>query len=94
MEKLSEPDLHFSKFDLAPEPIVPACERCRFWELRDGGPGDGYGFCRRQSPTVATVSKAAEYMARFPLTDSSEWCGEYRPRICAAAKQSASTIAD
>jgi hypothetical protein len=94
MEKLSEPDLHFSKFDPDPMLSVPACERCRFWELRDGGPGGGYGFCRRQSPTVATVATAAEYMARFPLTDSSEWCGEYRPRIDAAARQSTSTIAD
>lgn len=94
MEKLLEPDLQFSKFDPDPEPDTPTCDDCCFWEIRDGVPGDGYGFCRRHAPAAATVAKAAEYMARWPLTDSSEWCGEYRPRIDAAAKQSASTIAD
>ena len=93
MEKLSERDSLISKFDPRTEPDIPACVDCYYWEIRDGVPGDGYGFCRRHAPLAATVAKAAEYMARWPLTDSSEWCGEHRLRVRKSATQTGSTTA-
>ena len=38
----------------------------------------GYGFCRRHAPRAVTISKAAEFEARWPITHESEWCGAHR----------------
>ena len=57
----------------------PACEQCIYWEAFVEGLGGNYGFCRRHAPPAVTIAKAAEYEARWPLTEESEWCGEYRP---------------
>ena len=76
MEKLSA-DLHYSKFDAGQQAASLACEDCVGWD---------YGFCRRHAPPAVTISKAAEYEARWPLTDASEWCGEHRRRTSAVAE--------
>ena len=57
----------------------PACEQCIYWEAFVEGLGGNYGFCRRHAPPAVTIAKAAEHEARWPLTEESEWCGEYRP---------------
>ena len=79
VEKLLSGDLRYSKFDTAREDAGLTCADCVYWEAFVEGLGGNYGFCRRHAPPAVTVAKAAEYEARWPLTEESEWCGEYRP---------------
>lgn len=45
------------------------CEGCRFWDSsRDPG-FRGEGKCRRYAPV----------REHWPITDSSDWCGEFEP---------------
>jgi len=79
VEKLLSSDLRFSKFTAA-DWSTPACEQCIYWEPNDSGLAPfEYGFCRRYAPPAVTIAKPAEYEARWPTTEASEWCGEYRP---------------
>ena len=78
MEKLLSGDLRYSKFAGGENQASPACERCIYWEAFVEGLVD-YGFCRRHAPPAVTIAKAAQYEARWPLTEESEWCGEYHP---------------
>ena len=54
------------------------CDRCRYWEHHIDDQLGAYGFCRRHAPRAVTISKAAEFEARWPITHESEWCGEHR----------------
>lgn len=54
-----------------------SCYTCRFWEgqgLRQRGPK---GICRRFPPVV--TSRAPD--GRFPITLSTDWCGEWKRDI-------------
>jgi hypothetical protein len=59
--------------------ITDTCDRCRFWEHYEETPLSHLGFCRRYAPRSVAVCEAAEYEARFALTDGDEWCGEFAP---------------
>lgn len=53
---------------------VDSCYTCRFWEgqgVRQRGPK---GVCRRFPPVVTSRSPDG----RFPITLSSDWCGEWK----------------
>ena len=53
-----------------------ACDRCRFWEHHSSSSAPmGSAGGMRPAPTI---SKAAEFEARWPITHESEWCGERR----------------
>ena len=86
MEKLLDAALQYSKFDAGREEASLTCAVCFYWEFLEGGLGGDYGFCRRHAPPAVTISKAAEYEARWPLTDASEWCGEHRQRTPVVAE--------
>ena len=67
-----------------------ACEQCIYWERLDASAvAEDYGFCRRYAPPAVTISKAAEFEARWPLTHESEWCGEHHQRMPTVAEHGA-----
>lgn len=51
--------------------MTVACESCRFWERTN----ECDGMCRRNSPFPDTTS----HEAYWPLTLSSDWCGDFQP---------------
>ena len=70
-------------------PAEPSsCGDCRFWEktVQRNGPTPAYenflGECRRFPPTT---TGSGEYLAFFPATRNSVWCGEFAPRAEEAA---------
>ena len=59
---------------------LDSCYTCRFWEgqgLRQRGPK---GTCRRYPPVVTPRSPEGD----FPITLSTDWCGEWN-RVAVAA---------
>lgn len=53
--------------------MSPSCSSCRFWQNFD----DGLGKCRRHAPIVSDGTIEA---IRWPVSKSSDWCGEYEPQ--------------
>jgi len=62
------------------------CETCRMWRVvREGD----YGQCRRHAPTPeveAYIDDEPKQWSRWPITVSSEWCGEFEARALRDAK--------
>lgn len=62
------------------------CFGCRFWKY-DGDYDEGgtFGRCRRHAPRsdkahfLASQRNPAPMRAIWPMTDGSEWCGEFEP---------------
>ena len=52
------------------------CERCRFWEQ---SPPEPEGYCHRYPPTVFLMDDL-DTVECFPVTLSTVWCGEFKPR--------------
>ena len=48
------------------------CKNCEFWDKQKQ---QNYGSCRRNAPII---SKEV-YYAYWPVTQSKDWCGEFRP---------------
>ena len=46
---------------------------CRFWEVDEDSLGVGRGRCHIRAPRVMEHGDT-----RFPVTDSRDWCGEWR----------------
>jgi hypothetical protein len=53
------------------------CQKCRFWNAKhDFGSGE----CRRHAPVVfKEADPAYERNFVFPLTNYSDWCGDFQP---------------
>jgi hypothetical protein len=56
------------------------CGGCAFWEVSDGDPNSGR--CRARPPTALTP----QGHAAWPMTASSDWCGEYKSPAAEAQK--------
>jgi hypothetical protein len=52
------------------------CENCEFWEALIDNEME-QGFCRRHSPRHMSPRNG---LARWPITDSTDWCGEFEAR--------------
>jgi hypothetical protein len=50
---------------------VGSCGACDYWDALDES---DHGRCRARPPTVVT----AQGHAAWPVTASSDWCGEYK----------------
>ena len=67
----------------------PRCETCRFWDcqLADAG---GWGGCRRFPPVAPEFEKfdggGVADVGKWPCTQDSDWCGEYRVKADAGSK--------
>lgn len=65
----------------------PACASCKFWIPRilepedDTGEQNAWGECHRNAPLCQPVPRNDEldlgYVAEWPATENSEWCGEF-----------------
>jgi len=51
------------------------CSSCKYWKNTESIQGE----CRRQPPQAITfrVNEEIKYEARFPVTTSGDWCGEF-----------------
>ena len=71
------------------EELQERCENCRFWDrdtIRDGNLCE----CHRHSPTIVAAQGgesdeipfcfAGPEFRVFPVTLSSDWCGEFQPK--------------
>ena len=57
------------------------CGQCVYWDERHTELGDGY--CRRGAPSPTVVPLGPDMqpsLLAWPLTDSSDWCGQARAR--------------
>ncbi|MFD2158049.1 hypothetical protein ACFSW8_03965 [Rubritalea tangerina] len=54
------------------------CAACAYWDSSNGSEGN----CRRSSPqtVVFEVSSEKKLTTVFPVTASSDWCGEYKEK--------------
>lgn len=50
------------------------CGNCKYWH-GCGGLTSEIGLCRRYPPT-----KIPDFCATFPVTDLTNWCGEYKEK--------------
>lgn len=50
------------------------CRSCKFWH-KDY---DDTGQCRRHCPTCIFDALAPDALSVWPMTASSDWCGEYQ----------------
>lgn len=65
------------------------CETCRFWRPNHIEPEEGW--CHRNapqpSPEMCVMNDVGDIfaLARWPVTDDSDWCGEYQPKTTEAS---------
>jgi hypothetical protein len=61
------------------------CANCYFWESR----GKESGSCQRHAPAprsysdenpILTAAPLDSYFVMWPITNSDDWCGEYKPK--------------
>lgn len=61
---------------------VELCAACRYWDQCPGENHKDTGRCRRRSPnnfrTVFDDEKFRWSVADWPMTDGSDWCGEFK----------------
>ena len=52
-----------------------ACSACTHWNATDGATGE----CRRHAPqmVVFEVDDEVKFESKFPVTTSSDWCGDF-----------------
>lgn len=66
----------------------PTCETCRFWDGPEtDSDGEEVGSCHRRPPSIIEGQIPDrdrawhnQFIAVFPETRSSEWCGEWTPQ--------------
>ncbi|MEM9227005.1 MAG: hypothetical protein AAGA45_03470 [Verrucomicrobiota bacterium] len=53
-----------------------ACAKCIYWNKTS----DAEGECRRNAPqsVVFAVDEDTQFETRFPVTASTDWCGEFK----------------
>jgi hypothetical protein len=56
--------------------MTRACATCAWWDANDAGDA---GFCRRYAPRP-TVGHLGSIASDWPVTEDTDWCGEYGPR--------------
>lgn len=56
--------------------VTEICLNCRFWQ-KPKVAHSATGECHRFAPIPGSDSE----QARWPLTDSGQWCGEFQPRL-------------
>ncbi len=51
------------------------CNKCSYWNSTESDKGE----CRRNAPQAISfkVDDNVKYTAKFPLTNASDWCGEF-----------------
>lgn len=54
---------------------IKTCESCAYWNSTAAAEGE----CRRQPPQAISfrVDEQTRFETRFPVTQASDWCGEY-----------------
>ena len=52
-----------------------ACSACVYWKTNSATEGE----CRRHAPQtlIFKVDGDVEYRSKFPITEASDWCGDY-----------------
>jgi hypothetical protein len=55
--------------------MTRACATCAWWDRAD--PDSVYGSCRRNAPRPMMYGDGS---INWPVTEESDWCGEYGPR--------------
>jgi hypothetical protein len=65
-------------FNLSDSTVGAACGCCRFWEQTERSPGINMGECRRYAPRQAVKEDTESAYTVWPLTDSADWCGEFK----------------
>ena len=57
------------------ETAAKTCVNCANWSAKDGDQGE----CRVRAPQLVAfrVDENTEFVSRFPLTASTDWCGEF-----------------
>lgn len=56
------------------------CATCRYWQVAEGGPeGPSRGTCRVRAP-VEQMTQELWQNARWPLTRTKDWCGDWESR--------------
>ncbi|KAF0095801.1 MAG: Uncharacterized protein E1N59_577 [Puniceicoccaceae bacterium 5H] len=55
-----------------------ACDACQYWQALDNSDGE----CRRYAPRSVAfkVDDNTTFEAKFPVTASNDWCGEFEPK--------------
>ncbi len=51
------------------------CETCKFWKKQENRQ---FGDCRRYSPKVLTARSGEQKPSKWPMTNPTDWCGDYK----------------
>jgi hypothetical protein len=60
----------------ATRPATAVCSACKHWSNESSA---SQGECRRHAPQtlVFTIDAETKFESRFPITQASDWCGEF-----------------